>query len=52
MPFMVSLCPPLDELQMLIRMLEQNALALVATFPAEAVRLAYLASLMRSAVPL
>jgi hypothetical protein len=37
------------DLPALIRLLERDALALIATAPAEAVRLAYLASEMRRA---
>ncbi len=38
------------DLPALIRLLENDALALIATFPAEAVRLALLASELRQAV--
>ena len=38
------------DLPALIRLLENDALALIATFPAEAVRLAYLAGELRRGV--
>jgi hypothetical protein len=38
------------DLKAIIRLLEDDALALVATFPAEAVRLAWIAALIRAEV--